>query len=100
MSFDCRYLELVHPIWHRAHFKKNWIYISCITTWVFGITLKLVHHIPTSKVIKQKRSLYHTIKMFLNYYAPFVSTSKIMHLTKAFIKSYNEKAMPSIAGVY
>ena len=44
-----RYLELVHPIWHKTHFKVRWIYISFAFNWILGITLCL-HLVATSKV--------------------------------------------------
>ena len=47
-----RYLELVHPIWHRAHFKIWWIYVSFVLTWLLGCGLMAVHIIPTTKVKK------------------------------------------------
>ena len=49
-SFVNRYLELVHPMWHKTHFKKNWMFISFVSTWIFGIALKASHIIPTAKV--------------------------------------------------
>ena len=45
-----RYLELVHPFWHKTHFKKQWIYINFVFCWMFGIVLNLSFLIPTSKV--------------------------------------------------
>ena len=45
-----RYLEIVHPIWHKTHFKKKWLYISFAVIWPFGITLYAAFWIPTSKV--------------------------------------------------
>ena len=45
-----RYLELVHPIWHKTHFKIRWIYISIAVTWILGITINFAYHIPTTKV--------------------------------------------------
>ena len=27
-SACCRYLELVHPIWHKTHFKIRWVHIA------------------------------------------------------------------------
>ena len=45
-----RYVELVHPIWHRAHFKMRWIYISFLVNWLFGSLLCGAHLIPTTQV--------------------------------------------------
>ena len=48
--FCCRYLELVHPIWHKTNFKIKWIYISFVINWQFGPILIAAHHVPTTKV--------------------------------------------------
>ena len=44
-----RYLELVHPIWHKTNFKIRWIYISFVVNWIFGSSL-CAHLVATSKV--------------------------------------------------
>ena len=44
-----RYLELVHPIWHKAHFKIRWLYAALTFASIFGLLLN-VYHIPTTKV--------------------------------------------------
>ena len=46
-----RYLELVHPIWHRTHFKMRYIYMAIAFVWIFGLGLNAAHMIPTGKVI-------------------------------------------------
>ena len=45
-----RYLELVHPIWHKTHFKKYWIFIGIFINWFYGITIIAAHKLPTTKV--------------------------------------------------
>ena len=52
-----RFLELVHPIWHKTHFKIRWIYISCATTWMFGVIFNFTYDIPTTKVILESSFL-------------------------------------------
>ena len=44
-----RYLELVHPIWHKTHFNIRWIYISFAVNWIFGI-IRNAYLLVTSKV--------------------------------------------------
>ena len=45
-----RYLEIVHPIWHKTNFKIRWIYISFAIIWLSGCTLTTAIHVPTTKV--------------------------------------------------
>ena len=45
-----RYLELMYPIWHKTHFKVQWIYIGFATNVLFWIGFALAVHIPTAKV--------------------------------------------------
>ena len=46
----CRYLELVHPIWRKTHFKMRYIYMATAFCWVFGVTVNASYMIPTGKV--------------------------------------------------
>ena len=45
-----RYIELLYPLWHKAHFKMNYIYISLATCWILGIGSNVAYKIPTSAV--------------------------------------------------
>ena len=45
-----RYLELVHPVWHRTNFKIKWLYISFGINWVIGIAFNAAYTLPTTKV--------------------------------------------------
>ena len=45
-----RYLELVHPIWHKTHFKIKWVYISFPVIWFCNLILT-THQIYISKLI-------------------------------------------------
>ena len=45
-----RYMELVHPIWHRTHFKKSWLRVVIPFTWLFGVAVIGSHHLSTTKV--------------------------------------------------
>ena len=49
-SFTFRFLEIVHPIWHKTHFKKKWLYICFALIWPFGMTFNAAYMIPTTKV--------------------------------------------------
>ena len=44
-----RYLELVHPIWHRVNFKTRWVYIAFALIWLCNL-LNETYQIATSKV--------------------------------------------------
>ena len=48
--FSIRYLEIVHPIWHKTHFKKKWLYICFVVVWFSGPALYAAFWIPTVKV--------------------------------------------------
>ena len=37
-------------MWHKAHFKKRWIYISFVINWTFGIAINAAYMIPTTRV--------------------------------------------------
>ena len=50
LFFIIRYLEIVHPIWHKTHFKKKWLYICFAIIWPFGMTFNAAYMIPTTKV--------------------------------------------------
>ena len=52
-----RYLEIVHPVWHKTHFKKKWLYISFAVIWPFGFAFNAVTWIPAKKVNRGKRYL-------------------------------------------
>ena len=45
-----RYLELVHPVWHRANFNTRWLYISFGINWAYGIIFNGAYIIPISMV--------------------------------------------------
>ena len=51
-SLLTRYLEIVHPIWHKTHFKKKWLYICFAIIWPFGIVFNSAVWIPVTKVIQ------------------------------------------------
>ena len=46
----CRYLELIHPIWHKTHFKKHFIFIDLIVNCLISITFESSHNIASAKV--------------------------------------------------
>ena len=48
--FIYRYIELLYPFWHKAHFKMNYIYIFLAACWILGIGSNVAYKIPTSKV--------------------------------------------------
>ena len=52
MSLFYRYLELAHPVWHRAHFNTRWLYISFGINWAYGMIFNGANIIPISKVRK------------------------------------------------
>ena len=41
-----RYMEIVHPIWHKTHFKRKWLYICFAIIWPFGIVFNSAVWIP------------------------------------------------------
>ena len=49
-SLLTRYLEIVHSIWHKTHFKKKWLYMSFAIIWPFGMFFNGAVWIPTTKV--------------------------------------------------
>ena len=59
MALFYRYLELVHPIWHRTHFNTRWLYISFGINWVFGVVFNAAYIVPTVKVcLSQTQCVY------------------------------------------
>ena len=54
-AYFFRYLELLHPIWHKVHFKIKYLYVALIGCWIFGIGLNAAYVIPTSKVFQFKQ---------------------------------------------
>ena len=63
-----RYLELIHPLWHKAHFKIKWVYVTMVGCWCFGIGLNASYMIPTTKVNKNCaiNNIHHPTFLFLN----------------------------------
>ena len=57
---NSRYLELVHPIWHKAHFNIRWLYTSLVFVWVFGLLLN-VCTMHTTKVKWFKLTILLTV---------------------------------------
>ena len=58
-----RYLELVHPLWHRMNFKKSWVFIGIGINWIYGIAIVVAHHVPTSKV-----KIFHLREIYCQIY--------------------------------
>ena len=78
-SFICtffRYLELVHPIWHKTHFKIKWIYISFVINWQFGPILIAAHHVPTTKVGKIYLLYFFKFTLDLYFFLKFLILSE------------------------
>ena len=50
LSIIFRYLELVYPFWHKAHFKMTYLYTAIALCWTLGIGLNAAYMIPTGKV--------------------------------------------------
>ena len=48
--FHCRYLELVHPLWHKSNFKIRWIYIALAVNVSLSIIFPATYKLPTTKV--------------------------------------------------
>ena len=49
-TFYYRYLELVHPLWHKSHFKIKWIYISLAANVSLSTIFHAAYKLPTTKV--------------------------------------------------
>lgn len=52
-GFD-RYLELVHPMWHMTHFKKYWIYLMFLFSWLLGFGYNITVNVFINKVQRVK----------------------------------------------
>ena len=63
--FYFRYLELVHPIWHKTHFKIRWIYLNLFANVALSISFHAAYLIPTSKVI-MFTLIFHFVTLFIN----------------------------------
>ena len=46
-----RYLEIVHPIWHKVNFNSYMVIVALVIIWVIGPVYYLPYIIPTSKVM-------------------------------------------------
>ena len=66
-----RYLEIVHPIWHKTHFQIRWLYTIFIINWLVGIGFNAAYHIPTTQVsllfFRDWPSDYTSISFCLSY---------------------------------
>ena len=60
-SLFARYLEIVHPIWHKTHFKKKWLYVSFAIIWPFGMALYAGFWLPSTEVSLQNP--YQSVKI-------------------------------------
>ena len=49
--YICRYMEIIHSLWHRAYFTKKAAYISIALVWTIGFLIVSTYHLPTTKVI-------------------------------------------------
>ncbi len=45
-----RYLEVVHPLWHRAHTSKSRVLMAIVLVWIWGMMYNTLYLIPTTKV--------------------------------------------------
>ena len=45
-----RYLVIIHPIWHKTHFKIRWLFISFAIIWICGIAFNAAYLIPITEV--------------------------------------------------
>ncbi len=55
-SICFRYLECVHPIWHKSHFSRRKLYLVLGFTWFFGLVFILPMYVLTSKVKENRFS--------------------------------------------
>ncbi len=47
-----RYLEVLHPIWHKTFLTKNKIYISCLIAWLIGAGFQVPSGILSSGLVE------------------------------------------------
>ena len=74
-----RYLQLVYPMWHKANFKKSWIYNCFICTWIVGPSFHMSHAIPTSKVSKKIHINIFSIRGVTYYYLDSTPVRNVIH---------------------
>ncbi len=48
----CRCVELLHPLWHRAHFSNRWVHSMMVSSWVIGNGIHSISLSATSFVSK------------------------------------------------
>ena len=53
MSFE-RYLEVVHPIWHKISLTRTKVVLAIVGVWVLGSCYKLMIALPQTRVIGPK----------------------------------------------
>ena len=58
----CRYVEIIHSLWHRVYFTKKAVYISISVVWIIGFLLVSTYFIPTTKVLTTSYTLTFNIK--------------------------------------
>ncbi len=79
--FFSRYIEIVHTIWHKTHFKISWIYKMMIASWVGGYVHGFFYTVVPNKVslfwplftresVKKSSDVYfHWFLFFAGYWA-------------------------------
>ena len=55
-----RYIEVVHPIWHRIHITHRRVVILMISIWMFGLVLQIIPHLFTT-VIKDGKCMSYAV---------------------------------------
>ena len=64
ITFYYRYLELVHPLWHKTHFRIRWIYITLVANVILSVTFHFSYYIPSAKV----RALFDRLLSICNFF--------------------------------
>ena len=72
-----RYLEVVHPIWHKLHVTRAKVVVTILIVWLFGFTYKYAYILPTTRVVNGVCSI-------ANFY-PSVLASTVGGLMNCFV---------------
>ncbi len=84
-----RYLELVHSLWHMAHFKKHWVYLMILFSWMIGFGYTLPAGITMNKVCFQQQN--YVARIIPNFWEEIVTNTRNMS-----IKTINKRSFTQI----
>ncbi len=52
-----RYLELVHPLWHKVRRRTCWMRGSVAFCWCFGLGVNALYMVPTTEVPVRSKNI-------------------------------------------